>query len=40
MGFQAVTMLINRLRDPSLPVEQHLLPPELIVRETTAPPPA
>jgi DNA-binding LacI/PurR family transcriptional regulator len=40
MGYRAVTMLIDKLRDPSLPVEQHLLPPELVVRETTAPPPA
>lgn len=40
MGFKAVTMLIDQLRDPDSPVEQHLLPPELVVRETTAPPPA
>jgi len=40
MGYKAVTMLIDMLRDPDLAVEQHLLPPELVVRETTAPPPA
>ncbi len=40
MGYQAVTLLINKLRDPNLPVEQHLIAPELVVRESTAPPPA
>ncbi len=39
MGYQAVSMLINKLRDPGYPVEQHLLPPELVVRESTAPVP-
>lgn len=40
MGYEAVSMLINQLRDPGLPVEQHLISPELIVRESAAPPPA
>ena len=40
MGYQAVTLLINKLRDLNLPVEQHLIAPELVVRESTAPPPA
>ena len=39
MGYQAASILINRLRNPNLPPEQHLLPPELVVRESTAPPP-
>ena len=38
MGYRAVSMLISQLRDPGLPVEQHLIAPELAVRETTAPP--
>ena len=36
MGYQAVELLINKLRNPQYPVEQHLLEPELIVRESTA----
>jgi DNA-binding LacI/PurR family transcriptional regulator len=39
MGYEAVTMLINKLLNPNLPVEQHLIAPELVVRESTAPPP-
>lgn len=38
MGYKAITMLINQLRDPGLPVEQYLISPELVVRESTAPP--
>jgi DNA-binding LacI/PurR family transcriptional regulator len=36
MGYQAVTILINKLRDPNFPVTQHLIAPELVVRESTA----
>jgi DNA-binding LacI/PurR family transcriptional regulator len=36
MGYEAVSMLINKLQDPNLPVKQHLLQPELIIRESTA----
>jgi DNA-binding LacI/PurR family transcriptional regulator len=39
MGYQAVSILINQLRDPDLAVEQHLIAPELVMRESTAPPP-
>jgi DNA-binding LacI/PurR family transcriptional regulator len=39
MGYQAVDLLIKKLLDPDLAVEQHLLPPELVVRESTGPAP-
>ncbi len=39
MGYQAVNTLISKLRDPNLPVAQQFLPSELVMRESTAPPP-
>ncbi len=40
MGYQAAKMLIARLQEPDLEPEQILLAPELVVRGSTAPPPA
>jgi DNA-binding LacI/PurR family transcriptional regulator len=39
MGYQAVRLLINRLRDPNHQVEQHILSPELVIRESSGPAP-
>ncbi len=38
MGYQAATMLINALQQPSAPVEQILLQPRLAVRESASTP--
>jgi DNA-binding LacI/PurR family transcriptional regulator len=40
MGHQAANMLIARLQNPDLKAEQILIPPNLIVRGSTAPPQA
>ncbi len=38
MGYQAATMLIQALQQPALPVEQILLQPKLVVRESASVP--
>ena len=40
MGYQAAKMLIARLQQPDLQPEQILIPPSLVVRGSTAPPPS
>jgi DNA-binding LacI/PurR family transcriptional regulator len=39
LGAAAVDTLLERIRDPERPFETRLLPPSLVVRGTTAPPP-
>jgi len=40
MGAQAATLMLARIAQPRGLVEANLLPPELVVRGSTAPPPA
>lgn len=38
LGVAAVEVMLNRLRHPDVPARETVLPPQLVVRESTAPP--